>query len=95
MLRHVVIIKAPEGTASADLDALVDALAALPAQISEIGTYEVGRDLGLREGNGSVGISATFASPADLNAYIDHPAHQRVVTEHIRAIGAETFRVQF
>lgn len=94
MLTHLVLITVPEGTADDRIDALVDGLRALPDQVEAIDTYRVERDLGLADGNATVAIQATFASPEALRTYIDHPAHQAVVTDLIRAIGATTVRAQ-
>ena len=78
MLTHLVLITAAPDATDEQVEAIVAGLRGLPAQIDVIGTYEVGRDLGLAEGNATVAIQATFASPDDLRTYIDHPAHQAV-----------------
>lgn len=94
MLTHIVLITAAPDASDEQVEAVVDGLRALPDQIDEIGTYEVGRDLGLAEGNATIAIQATFASPADLDAYVAHPAHQQVVTELIRPVAASVARAQ-
>ena len=60
-----------------------------------IGTYEVARDMGLAVGNATIVIQATFASPEDLQTYVDHPAHQAMVAEHIAPRVADRAAVQF
>jgi hypothetical protein len=94
VLTHLVLITASDDATDEQVEAAVVALRALPAQIDAIGTYEVGRDLGLAEGNATVAIQATFASPADLEAYVVHPAHQKVLNELIRPIAASVSRAQ-
>ncbi|HEX7131309.1 MAG TPA: Dabb family protein [Iamia sp.] len=94
MLTHIVLITAAPDTTEEQVEAIVAGLRSLPAEIDEIRTYEVGRDLGLAEGNATVAIQATFASPDDLEAYVVHPAHQRVVTELIRPVAASISRAQ-
>ena len=94
MLTHIVLITASDDATDEQVEAMVAGLRRLPEQIDAIGTYEVGRDLGLAEGNATVAIQATFASPAELQAYIDHPAHQQVVAELIRPIAASVSRSQ-
>ena len=79
--RHVVLITLD---ASCDVDGVVDALRALPAQIPELRSYVVGRDAGLAEGNATVAVVAEFDGEAGWRTYTDHPAHQRVITERIR-----------
>jgi hypothetical protein len=94
VLTHIVLITAADDATDEQVDAIVAGLRELPAQIDAIRTYEVGRDLGLAEGNASIAIQATFASPEDLEAYIVHPAHQKVVTELIRPVAASVSRAQ-
>ncbi len=94
MLTHIVLITAAPDTTDEQVEAIVTGLRALPAQIYAIGSYEVGRDLGLADGNATVAIQATFASPDDLQTYVDHPAHQQVVTELIRPVAASVARAQ-
>jgi hypothetical protein len=94
VLTHIVLITAADDATDEQVEALVAGLRALPAQIDEIRSYEVGRDLGLADGNATVAIQATFASPEDLRTYVDHPAHQKVVTELLRPVAAAVTRAQ-
>lgn len=94
MLTHMVLISLRDDVTDEQVDALVAGLEALPGQIDAIEEYRVGRDMGLAEGNADVGIIARFASPEALRTYVDHPAHQRVVTELIRPVAASSTRLQ-
>ncbi|NLV54393.1 MAG: Dabb family protein [Acidimicrobiales bacterium] len=94
MLTHVVLITVADGTAEERVDALVAGLRALPDRIDAIDTYRVGRDLGLADGNATVGIIATFASPEALRTYVDHPDHRAVVDDLIRPISTGVTRLQ-
>lgn len=94
MLTHVVLITVPDDAPEGAIDDLVEGLRSLPAQIPEIQAYTVAVDLGLADGNAHVAILGRYASPEDLRTYIDHPAHQAVVRDRIRAIGATTARAQ-
>lgn len=94
VLTHIVLITASADATDEQVEAMVAGLRDLPGRIEEIRGYEVGRDLGLAEGNATVAIQATFASPDDLQAYVVHPAHQKVVTELIRPIAASVTRAQ-
>jgi hypothetical protein len=94
VLTHIVLITAAPDTTDEQVDAMVAGLRSLPGQIDEIRTYEVGRDLGLAEGNATVAIQATFASPEELDAYVVHPAHQKVVTELVRPVSSSVSRAQ-
>lgn len=94
MLTHIVTITlTPEATPEA-IDALVAGLEGLPAEIDAIGTYRVGRDLGLFPGNADLVIVATFATAEDVRAYVDHPAHQGVVRDLLEPISAHRQRIQ-
>jgi hypothetical protein len=94
VLTHIVLITASDDATDEQVEAMVAGLRGLPDRIDEIRSYEVGRDLGLAEGNATVAIRATFASPDDLQAYVVHPAHQKVVTELIRPVAASVSRSQ-
>lgn len=94
VLTHIVLIEiAPDATAE-QVDALVEGLRSLPAQIPEIGTYQVARDAAVTPGNHQIGILATFASAEDLRTYAAHPAHVRVVEELLAPISPERARIQ-
>lgn len=94
-LTHIVLVKTVDGATDEQLDEVVAALAALPAQIPEIRSYSVGRDRGLLPGNWDMAVTGTFDSPEDFGAYVAHPAHQRVVRQHLDPVSAQRIRVQF
>jgi hypothetical protein len=79
--RHVLLLTLD---AACDVDGVVDALRALPAQIPELRSYVVGRDAGLAEGNATVAVVAEFDDAAGWRTYTDHPDHQRLIAERIR-----------
>jgi hypothetical protein len=95
VIRHVVVFKwIPEAT-TAQRDAVVAGLSALPAVIPEIAAYSVGHDLGLTDGAWDLAVVADFAGEDDWRTYRDHPAHRAVIDERIEPIRAEIVRVQF
>lgn len=94
VLTHIVLITTSADATDEQIEAALAALRALPEQIEAIAGYDVGRDLGLAEGNATIAVRATFASPTDLDAYIAHPAHQQVVTGLIGPIAAAVTRAQ-
>ena len=51
----------------------------LPSLISSIKTFEVGENLNPGTDSFDLVLNSTFASPEALQAYRDHPEHQRVV----------------
>jgi hypothetical protein len=90
----MVLITVDDGVEEERITALIEGLRALAPEIDEIESYAVHRDMGLADGNATIGIIGRFASPEALRAYVDHPAHQAVVTELLRPI-ATTARLQF
>ncbi|MFA7477076.1 MAG: Dabb family protein [Acidimicrobiia bacterium] len=94
-MRHCIMLTfKPEATPEA-LNNLAEALRALPAQISEIRSYEVGLDLGYNDANYQLGIIASFENREDWQTYLDHPAHQAVVRDHIAPIVTARAAIQF
>jgi hypothetical protein len=80
---------------AAQIAAMSDALATLPAQIPEIRDYRFGPDLGINDGNHQFAVVADFDSVDGYLLYRDHPAHLAVIAEHIRPILASRAAVQF
>ncbi len=79
--RHVVLLTLD---ADADeIDALVDALRALPDEIPEVRSYVVGVDAGLSPGNATVAVVADTDDRQGWEAYRDHPAHRQVIEEMV------------
>lgn len=80
-VRHIVLLTLDDGC---DVDALLAALRDLPARIPALRSYVVGRDLGISEGNATIGVVADVDDEAGFVEYRDHPAHQQVIAERIR-----------
>ncbi len=95
MIRHCVFLVLDPSASDEAVDALVDALRGLPAQIPEIRSYEVGRDLGLRDDNADLAIVASFDDAEGWRTYTDHPAHQAVIAEHVAGVARSRTAVQF
>lgn len=81
VLRHVVLFGFKTTTTPAQVQEIERAFAALPAQIEVIRDFEWGTDVSVE--NLSKGYThcffVTFASEADRNTYLPHPAHQAFV----------------
>ena len=93
-LRHMVLIELKAETSDETRDAIVAGLRALPAKIDAIRSYEVTFDLGLTEGNASIGVIATFDDVDGWRTYGPHPAHQAVVRELIAPNAARRIGLQ-
>ena len=94
MVRHVVVFRWQPDITEAQVAAVREALAALPAAIGTLRSYEFGSDLGLADGNGDFAVVATFDDVAGYEAYRDHPDHLAVIAEHIGPVLADRLAVQ-
>jgi len=95
MIRHVVLFRFTPDTTEAQKAAIVDGLRALPAQIPELLTYNVGPDLGLTDGTYELAVVADFADADGYRSYLAHDAHETVARERIRPHVAERASVQY
>jgi len=95
VLRHVVLMRWKPGTSDAEKQAVREGLAALPAEIPEIRSYQFGDDLAIAEGNYGFAIVADFENPPDFQAYSVHEVHQKLIAERIRPILQDRAAVQY
>ena len=80
-LRHVVLFAFKDSAGLAAVDTVVSGFGQLPQEISGISAYEWGTNTspeGLNNGFTHC-FTLTFASDAERDAYLVHPAHQRFV----------------
>jgi hypothetical protein len=86
-LRHTVLLQLA-GASDRQIEDLVHALRGLPAEIPSLRSYVVGRDAGLSPGAGNydVAVVADCDDADGFVAYRDHPAHRKVIEEHIKPI---------
>ena len=78
LLRHVVLFKFKDESSEADVKMVEEAFMALPAAIKEIKDFEWGTNNspeGLDQGFTHC-FFLSFASEADRDAYLPHPAHK-------------------
>ena len=85
-VRHVVLFDLEPGVTDEQLAALANGLESLPREIPHIRRLSHGPDLGLGEGNFGYAVVVDFDDDAGYLAYRDHPAHVRIVDEHIHPI---------
>ena len=95
MIRHCVTLTFSADATDEQIADLGSALATLPSAVETIRGYSFGRDLGLAEGNASFMVVADFDDVDGYVVYRDHPAHQKVIVEHIRPILAGRSAVQY
>ena len=90
-LRHVVMFGFNESSSETDIRGVVDAFAALPKQIPEIASFEYGKNNSPENLNDGLThcFLVTFASEADREAYLPHPAHKafvEVLKPHLKKV---------
>jgi hypothetical protein len=83
MLHHVVTFDLKPDAPADQVGTIAAALGALAAQLPEVRSFAVGADLGLREGNASFAVAATFDDVDGFLVYANHPEHLRVIKELI------------
>jgi hypothetical protein len=94
MFRHVVMLRYKSDATPEQRSAVATALANLPVRIPEIGTYTIGTDAGVNEGNYDLVIVADFDDVDGYLVYRDDADHQAVLRELIAPILAERAAVQ-
>jgi len=95
VIRHVSLLTFAEGTTAAQVRAIAEALATLPAVIPELRAYAFGTDLAIDAGNATFAVVADVETVADYIAYRDNPEHQRVIAELIRPVVVARTAVQY
>jgi len=79
MLQHYVFIKYRSGTPEAHIEEFRSRMLALRAQIAEIASLEIGRDI-LRDARSwDLVLDMRFVSLEALRRYQQHPAHVAVM----------------
>lgn len=86
MLRHLVLFHLADDASAAAVDAAVAALRALAEEVDVVRELHVGRDAGLAEGNADLALLVVVDDADAWRTYQDHPAHQRVVADHVRPL---------
>ena len=93
MISHIYAAKLKSGTSDDQVVAWLEAIQALDIE----GMLEIrsGADLGLREGNWDVAITADFTDLAAWHRYNDDALHNRIRNDHAKPIVEEQQRCQF
>jgi hypothetical protein len=95
MILHLAVFRWNDDVTPDDVAAVEEELAAFRPKVPEILDYHFGADLGLREGNGDFAVLALVATPDDLNAYLDHPAHKELAARVLAPRIASRLALQF
>jgi len=95
VLRHVVLMRWKPGVSADQKQAVRAGLAALPAVIPQIRSYQFGDDAAIVEGNFEFAIVADFDNRSDFQSYAENDTHQKLIAEQIRPILRERAAVQY
>lgn len=91
---HVALFTWKPGTSDEQVQALSDALAALPGQISEIRSYRLGPDAGVAVGNDRFAVVAEFDNLEAYQRYASDPRHREVIDRLLKPILGTRHAVQ-
>lgn len=91
LLRHVVMFKFKDSSSKEDVNKVVEAFAALPAEIPEIRAFEYGLNNSPEGKNDGLThcFLLTFHSEKDREVYLPHPAHKAfggIVGPHVAKV---------
>ncbi len=94
MITHVVMMKFKAGVSDEEVTDLEESFDALPEKITEIQSYEFGKDVVGSERSYDFALVSVFANLETLRQYQDHPAHL-VVAQKLGKMCAEILAVDF
>ena len=95
MIEHIVLFKVKPHTTDVAAEKMLDGLRGLVTSVRNIVELSCGRNTSERNQGFTHGLFVRFQSPSDLEAYITHPEHQRVVAECVRPIVESTIVVDY
>lgn len=91
---HIAMFRWKQGVTEAQVARFESALASLPESVECLLSYRYGRDLGVRDGNFDFGVVAELATAAEIDGYLDHPAHLKLVEDYVVHMLDERHAVQ-
>jgi len=95
MIEHLVLFKVKVEVSAADAEKMVQGLRSLVGRVTSIQELRCGTNFSNRNQGFTHGLLVRFRSRSDLDAYVDHPEHQRVVAECVRPIVESIVVVDF
>jgi len=95
VFRRIVLLTWKPDATPEQRAAVAHELRQLPAVIAEIRHFDVEENLAAGPGSADLGVVADFDSAEDWQAYVNHPAHQKVVTDYISPIVASRTSLQY
>jgi len=95
MVEHLVLLKWNAEARPERIEAALDGLRALKGQIPGILDLTCGHNFSDRAQGFHAGLLVRFTDRAALDAYLPHPAHQRVVQDLLNPIREETIALDY
>jgi hypothetical protein len=95
VIRHTSLLTFSPDATDAQIGAIEQALAGLPARLPGLRSYTFGRDAGINAGQASFAVVADFDTVDDYIAYRDDEEHRRILSVLIAPILASRTAVQF
>ena len=95
MFRRIVLLTWKADATSEQKTAVAEELRKLPAVIAEIRHFDVESNLAAGPGSADLGVIADFDNVEEWQAYVNHPAHQKVVTDYLNPIVANRASLQY
>ena len=86
MIEHMVLFKVKSDASATDAEQMLKELRGLAKRIPAVLELTCGTNLSSRNQGFTHGLFVRFRSREDLDVYINHPEHQRVVAERVRLI---------
>lgn len=80
---HMAMFRWKDGVTPEQVDAFIVDLATMPDRIDCLRKLRFGPDLHLRDGNFDFGVCAELNEESEVSEYLDHPAHQELVANHV------------
>lgn len=82
MLKHMVLFRL-EGLSDSQEAAMIEAFESLVSVIPELRSLRMGRNISPRDDQFTHGLLSEHDDMAACMAYVNHPAHQAAVAEHL------------
>ncbi len=95
MIEHIVLFKVKSEASATDADRMLEELRGLAKSVPTILELTCGTNISSRNQGFTHGLFVRFGSRADLEAYMRHPEHQRVLEDHIRPITENIIVVEY
>ena len=86
MIEHIVLFKVRADVPAADAERMLEELRSLAKRVPVILELTCGTNISGRNQGFTHALLVRFRSRTDLEAYIEHRDHQRVVAEQVRRI---------